>query len=124
MTDVMERSTLRDAKPAFGAVALNPANRFTKDVSKKAATWMTEDDGDTFVSRSCSGESIIHDFDPDLDVVDLTHFGLSHTALADLFVDTGWATKIDLCRAGGQPEDCLILSAIDPAELDESNFIL
>lgn len=124
MTDVLEHSTLQNAKSAFGAMALNPANRFTKDVSDKAPTWMSEDDGDTFVSRSCSGESVIHDFDPDLDVVDLSHFDLNYDGLVDLFVDTGWATKIDLCRAGGQPEDCLILSAIDPDELDESNFIL
>ncbi len=87
--------------------------------------WSADGSSDTFIVSAGSGRDMIHDFEADSDVVDLSSYGLEFSDLADLMTDQGWATEIDLSGlAGGQAGDKLVLKAIDPDELDESNFIL
>lgn len=87
--------------------------------------WSADGRSDTFVVSGGGGKDMIHDFEADHDVVDLSSYGLEYSDLANLITDQGWATEIDLSGlAGGQAGDKLILKAIDPDELDESNFIL
>lgn len=87
--------------------------------------WSADGSADTFVVSAGSGKDMIHDFEADHDVVDLSSYGLEFSDLANLMSDKGWATEIDLSGlGGGQAGDKLILKSIDPDELDESNFIL
>jgi Ca2+-binding RTX toxin-like protein len=87
--------------------------------------WSGDGSSDTFIVSAGSGKDMIHDFEADHDVVDLSSYGLEFSDLANLMTDQGWATEIDLSGlSGGQQGDKLILKSIDPDELDESNFIL
>ncbi len=87
--------------------------------------WSADGSSDTFIVSAGSGKDMIHDFEADHDVVDLSSYGLEFSDLANLMTDKGWATEIDLSGlGGGQAGDKLILKSIDPDELDESNFIL
>jgi len=87
--------------------------------------WSADGSSDTFIVSAGSGKDMIHDFEADNDVVDLSAYGLEFSDLANLMSDQGWATEIDLSGLdGGQAGDKLILKSIDPDDLDESNFIL
>lgn len=68
---------------------------------------------------------MIHDFETDKDVVDLTAYGIEFSELAAHIQDKGWATVIDLSAlTGGEVNDRLILKSVSPDDLDESNFLL
>lgn len=87
--------------------------------------WYKDGSADTFVTSSGSGSDMIHDFETDKDVVDLTAYGIEFSELAAHIQDKGWATVIDLSAlTGGEVNDRLILKSVSPDDLDESNFLL
>lgn len=87
--------------------------------------WWKDQSSDTFIVSSGSGKDIIHDFEADHDVVDLSSYGLEFSDLQTVMADKGWATEIDLSAlSGGQTGDKLLLKSVDVDDLDESNFIL
>jgi Ca2+-binding RTX toxin-like protein len=87
--------------------------------------WSADGASDTFVVTGGGGRDLVHDFEVDHDVIDLSAYGLEFSDVKALVKDTGWAAEIDLSGLqGGQPGDRLILKSVDPDDLDESNFIL
>ncbi|MGV6812132.1 MAG: calcium-binding protein [Brevirhabdus sp.] len=87
--------------------------------------WKGDNAADTFVVGADGGKDMIHDFEIDHDMIDLSAYGVSFEDVQGLMSDKGWATEIDLSGLdGGQPGDKLIIKAVDPDDLDESNFIL
>lgn len=87
--------------------------------------WHGDNAADTFVIGAGGGKDMIHDFEADIDMIDLSAYGLSYEDVQGLMNDKGWATEIDLSGvAGGEPGDKLIIKSVDPDDLDESNFIL
>ncbi|MCP5076224.1 MAG: calcium-binding protein [Rhodobacteraceae bacterium] len=87
--------------------------------------WTGDGSSDTFVVSAGGGLDLIHDFETDHDLIDLSSYGLEFADLKTLITDQGWAAEIDLSGLeGGTDMDRLILKSIDPDDLDESNFIL
>lgn len=87
--------------------------------------WSADGSADTFVMSSGGGKDMIHDFEADKDVIDLSSYGVEFDQLQNAMADKGWATEIDLSQlTGGQPGDKLILKSVDADSLDEDNFIL
>ena len=87
--------------------------------------WWQDGDADTFITQAGSGRDMIHDFEVDHDVIDLSSYGIQYTDLQAHIQDQGWATVIDLSAlTGGDSGDRLILKSVDPSDLDESNFLL
>jgi Ca2+-binding RTX toxin-like protein len=87
--------------------------------------WSADGASDTFVVSAGSGKDMIHDFEADNDVIDLSSYGLEFSDVSALITDKGWATEIDLSGLTvGGAEDKLILKSIDADDLDESNFVL
>ncbi|WP_412553861.1 calcium-binding protein [Shimia sp. MIT1388] len=87
--------------------------------------WWKDGDADTFVTQAGGGRDMIHDFEVDHDVIDLSSYGLQYSDLVAHIQDQGWATVIDLSAlTGGESGDRLILKSVDPGDLDESNFLL
>lgn len=87
--------------------------------------WWKDGDADTFVTQAGGGQDMIHDFEVDHDVIDLSSYGIEYADLLSHIQNQGWATVIDLSAlTGGETGDRLILKAVDPSDLDESNFLL
>ncbi len=87
--------------------------------------WRGDGSSDTFVVAQGGGKDMVHDFESDADIVDLSAYGLEYSDLESLMDDQGWATVIDLSGLdGGQEGDKLILKSVSTDDLDESNFIL
>ncbi|MGR3634391.1 MAG: calcium-binding protein [Shimia sp.] len=87
--------------------------------------WWQDGDADSFVTQAGGGRDMIHDFEVDHDVIDLSCYGIQYTDLQAHIQDQGWATVIDLSAlTGGDSGDRLILKSVDPSDLDESNFLL
>lgn len=87
--------------------------------------WWQDGDADTFIASSGGGRDMIHDFETDKDVIDLSSYGIEFSDLQAHIQDQGWATVIDLSAlTGGESSDRLILKSVDPNDLDESNFLL
>ena len=87
--------------------------------------WSGDNASDTFLVAKGGGKDMIHDFETDHDVLDLSAYGLEFSDLQGLMQDQGWATTIDLSGVeGGSPGDKLILKSVDSDDLDESNFLL
>ena len=87
--------------------------------------WSGDKSTDTFVVSTGGGKDMVHDFETDHDVIDLSSYGLEFSDLAGLMQDKGWATEIDLSGLkGAESGDKLILKSVDAEDLDESNFIL
>lgn len=87
--------------------------------------WYKDGSSDTFVCAPGGGKDMIHDFEADKDVVDLSSYGVSFEELQGHLKDHGWATEINLSGLpGGQDGDRIFLKKVDLDELDESNFIL
>ncbi len=87
--------------------------------------WSADGSSDTFVISAGSGKDMIHDFEADQDVIDLSSYGLEFSDVAALMTDKGWATEIDLSGLeGAEAGDKLIIKSVDPDDLDESNFLL
>lgn len=86
--------------------------------------WSGDGSSDTFVCAPGGGKDMIHDFEVDKDVVDLSSYGVSFDELEGHLTDHGWATEINLSGLpGGQDGDRVFLKKVDLDELDESNFI-
>lgn len=87
--------------------------------------WWKDGSSDTFVASAGGGNDMIHDFETDKDVIDLTAYGIEFADLENHIQDQGWATVIDLSAlTGGEVNDRLVLKSVSPDELDESNFLL
>ncbi|KCV80886.1 hypothetical protein ATO10_15240 [Actibacterium atlanticum] len=87
--------------------------------------WSADGSSDTFIVAQGGGKDMVHDFESNQDIVDLSAYGLEYADLEGLMDDQGWATVIDLSGLeGGQEGDKLILKSVSPDDLDESNFIL
>ncbi|MBO9475106.1 calcium-binding protein [Shimia sp. R10_1] len=87
--------------------------------------WWKDGDADTFVGSAGGGRDMIHDFEVDHDVIDLSSYGIEFADLQAHIQDQGWATVIDLSAlTGGASNDRLILKSVDPDDLDETNFLL
>ncbi|TCL08812.1 hemolysin type calcium-binding protein [Shimia isoporae] len=87
--------------------------------------WWKDGSTDTFVTAAGGGSDMIHDFESEKDVIDLTAYGLEFADLENHIQDQGWATIIDLSAlTGGEVNDKLILKSVSPDDLDESNFLL
>ncbi|WP_270728281.1 calcium-binding protein [Shimia sp. Alg240-R146] len=87
--------------------------------------WYQDGSADTFVSAAGGGSDMIHDFETEQDVIDLTAYGIDYSDLQSHIQDQGWATVIDLSAlTGGEVNDRLILKSVSPDDLDESNFLL
>ncbi|MBO9409557.1 calcium-binding protein [Shimia sp. R9_1] len=87
--------------------------------------WWKDGDADTFVASAGDGRDMIHDFEVDHDVIDLSSYDISYDDLRAHIQDQGWATVIDLSAlTGGESNDRLILKSVDPDDLDETNFLL
>ncbi len=87
--------------------------------------WSSDGEADMFVVSAGGGKDMIHDFEVEKDVIDLSAYGLEYSDLAAHLQDQGWATVIDLSAlTGGESGDRLILKSVGPDELDESNFLL
>ncbi len=68
---------------------------------------------------------MIHDFEANHDVIDLSSYGIDYDDVAAVMSDKGWATEIDLSQlTGGQSNDKILLKSVDIADLDEDNFLL
>ncbi|MGB1235382.1 MAG: calcium-binding protein [Planktomarina sp.] len=79
---------------------------------------------DIFVYSQGDGNDMIHDFESDLDRIDLSSYGMTFEELQARVVDLGWATEIDLSDLASNGEvDRIILRSVDANELIEDNFI-
>lgn len=87
--------------------------------------WWRDGDADTFVTQAGGGRNMIHDFEVDHGVIDLSSYGIEYADLVAHIQDQGWPTVIDLSAlTGGESGDRLILKSVDPSDLDETNFLL
>ncbi len=87
--------------------------------------WQGDGSSDTFVVAQGSGKDMVHDFEAENDVIDLSAYGLEFSDVTALMDDQGWATVIDLSGLeGAQSGDKLILKSVSADDLDEDNFIL
>ena len=86
--------------------------------------WTADDAADTFIFESGSGKDYIHDFEADMDMIDLSAFGVDYQDVEQVTLDLGWATVIDLQHlSGGQDGDRIVLKAVDADDLDAANFV-
>lgn len=80
---------------------------------------------DVFVYRDGGGKDMVHDFESDLDRIDLSSYGLDFNALEARMKDLGWATEIDLSDLSSEGSaDRILLRSVVAEELGEDNFIL
>ncbi len=87
--------------------------------------WSADGGQDTFIVSAGGGKDMIHDFEANHDIIDLSSYGIDYDDLQGIMTDKGWATEIDLSQlTGGEANDKILLKAVDPDELDESNFLL
>jgi len=87
--------------------------------------WWKDGSSDTFVTAAGGGKDMIHDFETDKDVIDLSSYGIEFSDLQTHIQDQGWATVIDLSAlTGGEVNDRLVLKSVSPDDLDETNFLL
>lgn len=87
--------------------------------------WSADGASDTFAYSPGGGKDMIHDFETDHDLIDLSAYGLSYEDIAARMTDQGWATEIDLSGLeNAVAGDKLILKSVDLDDLDETNFIL
>ncbi len=86
--------------------------------------WSGDDTTDTFVFSSGTGKDYVHDFETDVDLIDLSHFGTNLNAVNGVTTDLGWATAIDLQRLdGGQDGDRIVLLSVDANDLTFDSFV-
>ncbi len=86
--------------------------------------WWGDGDADAFVGAAGDGHKF-DGFEADHDVIDLRSYGIEYSDLEAHFQNHDGGTVIDLSAlTGGAITDKLILKAVDPNDLDESNFLL
>lgn len=87
--------------------------------------WSGDNTADTFVFKSGTGKDYVHDFEANLDLIDLSSFAIDYDAVKEVTTDLGWATVVDLQQLdGGIADDKIVLQIADMGALDSSNFIL
>lgn len=86
--------------------------------------WTGDDAADTFVFKSGTGKDYVHDFEKELDLIDLSHFGTDLDAVKEATTDLGWATVVDLQMLdGGKDGDKIVLLSVNANELTSDSFI-
>ncbi|MGH1578575.1 calcium-binding protein [Planktotalea sp.] len=86
--------------------------------------WTADAASDTFIFNSGTGKDYVHDFEADLDLIDLTSFATDMNAVQDAMVDLGWATVVDLqLLDGGQSGDKIVLHSVDAQDITADVFI-
>ncbi|MEO1732846.1 MAG: calcium-binding protein [Pseudomonadota bacterium] len=87
--------------------------------------WSADGGSDTFAVAQGGGKDMIHDFETDHDVIDLSAYGLEFADVTAVMDDQGWATVIDLSGfEGASANDKVILKSVSADDLDEDNFLL
>ncbi len=87
--------------------------------------WSADGEADTFVFDCGAGKDYVHDFEADIDLIDLTAFGTTFDAVQSVCTDLGWATVIDLQRLeSGHDQDRIVLKSVDLIDLSVDTFIL
>ncbi len=87
--------------------------------------FIQDNSADIFVYSSGGGDDMVHDFETDLDRIDLSSYGMTFEELQERFTDLGWATEIDLSDLSIDGDvDRIILRSVTLDELVEDNFIL
>ena len=114
-----------DADKLVGGTGSDTLHGGAGDDHLWGGNWYQDGDSDTFIAQAGGGRDMVHDFEVDRDVVDLSSYGIDYADLQAHIQDQGWATVIDLSAlTGGQSNDRLILKSVDPDDLSESNFLL
>lgn len=86
--------------------------------------WSGDGAADTFVFSSGTGKDYVHDFETDVDLIDLSRFGTDIDAVSDVTTDLGWATVINLQMLdGGHDGDKIVLLSVDANELTIDSFL-
>ncbi len=86
--------------------------------------WSGDGAADTFVFSSGTGKDYVHDFETDVDLIDLSHFATDIDAVNDATTDLGWATVIDLQKLdGGKGGDKIVLLSVDADALTFDSFV-
>ncbi|TDL90485.1 calcium-binding protein [Meridianimarinicoccus aquatilis] len=86
--------------------------------------WSADGDADTFVFKAGDGKDFVHDFEADLDILDLSAYNTDLETAMCTATDQGWATIMDLSKLEGAAEgDKLILKSVELADLGHDNFI-
>ncbi|MEP1962629.1 calcium-binding protein [Tateyamaria sp.] len=86
--------------------------------------WVDDATADTFVFSAGAGKDYIHDFETEFDLIDLSQFGTTFSAVSDVTIDHGWATVIDLqMLTGAQDGDRIVLMAVNADELSADSFV-
>ena len=86
--------------------------------------WSGDNAADTFVFSSGTGKDYVHDFETDVDLINLSHFRTDMDAVKGATTDLGWATVIDLQQLdGGQDGDKIVLLSVDANELTFDSFV-
>lgn len=107
-----------------GGVGSDEINGGAGDDHLWGGHWSGDNAADTFVFESGTGKDYVHDFEIDLDVIDLVQFSTNLAAVQDVTTDLGWATVIDLQQLeGGQIGDRIVLKNVDAVDLGLDDFI-
>lgn len=86
--------------------------------------WSGDNTSDTFVFSAGAGKDYVHDFEAELDLIDLSQFNTSMATLGGAIMDLGWATVIDLQMLdGGQDGDRIVLKSVNAEDLIFDTFI-
>jgi len=86
--------------------------------------WTGDGESDLFVFSPGSGQDMIHDFEVDQDILDLSAYSVNWSDLQSGVQDHGWAVSIELGELGGAPGDRIFLVNVSSDELSEDNFSL
>ncbi|QPM90506.1 DUF6923 family protein [Pseudooceanicola algae] len=87
--------------------------------------WSADEASDTFVFSAGSGKDFVHDFEADIDLIDLTALEVDFATVMAATQDQGWATIINLgAFETAEAEDKIILKSVAMADLDESTFLV
>ncbi len=87
--------------------------------------WSGDGASDTFVHTHGGGRDLIHDFETEHDLIDLSAYGLTYADIQDRMIDHGWAVEINLegiDKTGAG--DSLLIKSVSADDLTESNFII
>lgn len=86
--------------------------------------WSGDNTADTFVFSAGAGKDYVHDFEADVDLIDVSQFNTSMNTLEGAIKDLGWATVVDLQMLdGGHNGDRIVLKSVDAEDLTFENFI-
>ncbi len=84
--------------------------------------WSGDGASDLFLFSPGSDQDMIHDFEVNHDIIDLSSYGLTWEDVANSVQDHGWAASIELGEFGGEAGDRLFLVNVSADDLSEDNF--